>query len=175
MPSWLRAARGEPVDWRRLYAGYRSTVDWPGARFWRDILAAFPAARIILTVRDPEAWYDSTRGTIHAAATEPLSGSGVDPVFAAVRSTAGEVVWDGVFGGGFTDKRKAIRAYEENSRRVIDEVDAGRLLVFEVAEGWKPLCEFLGVPEPDEPFPHVNDRAAFAGMIRERRAAGARR
>jgi len=171
MPLWVRASRGEPVDWAELYADYRSTVDWPGARFWREIAAAFPTAKIILTTRDPKAWYDSAHDSIYAAAMQPLPESGADPVFAGLWHMSREVVWDGVFDGRFDDEGHAIRAYEENTRRVTAEADPDRLLVFEVAEGWKPLCDFLGVPIPDEPFPHVNDRAAFAAQISERRSA----
>ena len=172
IPLWLRASRGEPVDWTALYAGFGSSVDWPGARFWRDIAAAFPAAKIILTVRDPQAWYASAHSSIYAASMEPLPESGVDPTFEKLWHMSREVVWEGVFDGRFDDEKHAIRVYEENNRRVVEEADPDRLLVFEVTEGWKPLCDFLGVPVPDEPFPHVNDRAAFSEKIQERRTAG---
>ena len=168
---WLRASRGEPVDWAALYAAHRSTVDWPGARFWPDIAAAFPDAKIILTTRDPKAWYDSAYSSIYAAAMQPLPESGVDPAFASLWHMAREVVWDGVFDGQFQDEAYAIRVFEENTRRVTEEVDPDRLLVFEVSEGWKPLCDFLGVPVPEEPFPRVNDRTAFAARVSERRNA----
>jgi len=169
IPVWVRAARGEPVDWAELYAGYRSTVDWPGARLWPQIAAAVPAAKIILTTRDPKAWYESAYSSIYAAAMQPLPESGGDPVFAEMWHMSRELVWDGVFDGRFDDQDHAIRTYEENNRRVTGECDPDRLLVFEVTEGWKPLCAFLGVPVPDEPFPHVNDRATFAATISERR------
>lgn len=172
-PVWIRASRGEPVDWHALYDGYGSTVDWPGARFWRQIAAAFPAARIILTTRDPSAWYESVQSTIYAAAMQPLPESGVDPAFASLWHMSREVVWDGVFDGRFDDRSTALHAYDRNSREVIEEVDPARLLVFEVTQGWQPLCDFLELPVPDEPFPHVNDRAAFAEQIRERRGAHA--
>lgn len=171
IPLWVKASRGEQVDWPEVYADYRSTVDWPGARFWRQIAAAHPAAKMILTVRAPEAWYDSAYRSIYAAAMEPLPPSGVDPTFASLWRMSREVVWDGVFDGRFSDRTHAIRVYEEHNRQVIEEVDDDRLLVFEVTEGWKPLCEFLGVPVPAEPFPHVNDRTEFAERIRERRQA----
>ena len=170
-PLWLRASRGEPVDWAELYAGYGSTVDWPGARFWSEIAAAFPAAKVILTTRDPKAWHESAYSSIYAAAMQPLPASGADPAFAALWHLSRAVVWDGVFDGHFDDQAYAIEVFEENTRRVTREVDPDRLLVFEVSEGWKPLCDFLGVPVPDEPFPRVNDRAAFAARLSERRYA----
>jgi len=171
IPLWQRASRGEPMDWTEIYAGYRSTVDWPGARFWREIDATFPTAKVILTVRDPKSWYDSARDSIYAAAMEPLPTSGVDPVFASLWHMSREVVWDGVFHGRFDDEDYALEVFEEHNQAVRQEIDAHRLLVFEVGQGWGPLCDFLGIPVPDEPFPRTNDRGQFAANIRERRAA----
>src|SRR5947209_1084232 len=79
------------------------------------------------------------------------------------------VVWQGTFGGAFEDKDRAIDIFERHNREVVERVPRERLLVFDVAEGWEPLCRFLGVPVPTEPFPHLNDRASFGQMIRERR------
>jgi hypothetical protein len=168
LPLWRAAARGESVDWAQAYKGYRSSVDWPGAAFWREITEAFPAAKVILTVRDPESWYASAASSIHAAAVAPLPED-VDPVFAEVRQMSMDVVWNGVFDGRFTDKEYAIGVFEEHIAAVRREIDPGRLLVFEVREGWEPLCAFLGVPVPDEPFPRSNDQAAFAQLLEERR------
>ncbi|MEV0183343.1 sulfotransferase family protein [Streptomyces sp. NPDC050625] len=168
---WQAAARGEPVDWTRMYQGYRSGVDWPGAAFWRQITAAFPEAKVILTERDPEAWYASAESSIHAAAVAPLPDD-ADPLFAQVRQMSLDVVWDGVFGGRFTDRQHALEVYETHIAAVKQELDPARLLVFEVGQGWEPLCAFLGVPVPDEPFPRSNDRAAFAEQIARLRTAG---
>ncbi|CAM5622061.1 sulfotransferase family protein [Streptomyces fumanus] len=170
VPLWRAAARGESVDWARVYQGYRSSVDWPGAAFWREITGAFPAAKVILTVRDPESWYASAASSIHAAATAPVPED-ADPGFAEVRQMSLDVVWNGVFDGRFTDKEHAIRVFEEHNAAVRREIDPERLLVFEVGQGWEPLCAFLGVPVPDEPFPRSNDRAAFARLMEDRRAA----
>ncbi|UXY31784.1 sulfotransferase family protein [Streptomyces sp. HUAS TT20] len=168
---WQAAARGEPVDWTRVYQGYRSGVDWPGAAFWRQITAAFPEAKVILTERDPDAWYASAESSIHAAAVAPLPDD-ADPLFARVRQMSLDVVWDGVFGGRFTDRQHALDVYEGHIAAVKRELDPARLLVFEVGQGWEPLCAFLGVPAPDEPFPRSNDRAAFTAQLARLRAAG---
>lgn len=163
---WRLAARGGPVDWTQVYAGYRATVDWPGARFWREITAAFPTAKVVLTVRDPRRWYASARDTIYAAAVDPVP-AGVDTTFTQIREMSHEVVWDGVFDGRFEDAEYAIRVMEEHSRAVRAAFDDDRLLVFQVEQGWTPLCEFLGVPVPDAPFPHANERAEFTDRVRD--------
>jgi hypothetical protein len=173
---WLEAARrkraGEPIDWRPLFAGYRATVDWPGAYFWRELVVAHPEAKVILTVRDPERWYDSARATIYAATHERNATAAARLLYGLVAlanpeagrgfRTVKETVWDGTMGGRFENREEAIRILEEHNREVIATVPAERLLVFEVKEGWEPLCTFLGVPVPaGETFPHVNDAADF--------------
>jgi hypothetical protein len=173
---WLEAARrkraGEPIDWQPLFAGYRATVDWPGAYFWREMVAAHPEANVILTVRDPEHWYDSARATIYAATRGRNATRGARLLYGLVAwvnpragrgfRTVQETVWDGTLGGKFEDRNEAVRIFEEHNREVVLTVSAERLLVFDVKQGWEPLCTFLGVPIPtSEPFPHVNDAADF--------------
>ena len=173
---WLEAARrkraGEPIDWRPLFAGYRATVDWPGAYFWRELVAAHPQAKVILTVRDPERWYDSARATIYAATQARSATTASRLLFRLVAwanpkagrgfRTVQETVWDGALGGKFENRDEAIRIFDEHNRTVMATVPAERLLVFDVKQGWEPLCTLLGVSVPTgEPFPHVNDAADF--------------
>jgi sulfotransferase family protein len=168
--AWQAASRGEPVDWQQVYAKYRSTVDWPGARFWRGIVEAFPQAKVILTVREPHAWYESVRDSIYAASMAPLT-EGVDPLYARIWQMSRQVVWDGVFDGRFADRDHALAVYEAHNEAVRREVDPDRLLVFEVTQGWEPLCGFLGVDVPAEPFPRSNDRGAFGARIEKLKSA----
>jgi hypothetical protein len=179
---WVEAARrkraGEPIDWRPLFAGYRATVDWPGAYFWRELIAAHPETRVILTVRDPARWYDSARATIYAA-TQARNGNlaarflyglvgWANPHAGHGFRTVQETVWEGTMAGRFEDRDEAIRIFEDHNREVVATVPRQRLLVFDVKEGWEPLCTFLGVPVPaGEPFPHVNDAADFSRRQRD--------
>lgn len=160
---WRKAARGESVDWDEVYRGYRSTVDWPGARFWCELAEHYPAAKVILSTRDPERWYDSALGTIHRAAMDDSPPA--SPVLAEMRAMAREVVWDGLFEGRFTDRDHSLRIFNEHIEAVRGRLPANRLLVFEVAQGWEPLCEFLGKPVPDEPFPCRNRREEFDSLL----------
>jgi Sulfotransferase domain len=173
---WLEALRrkqaGEPIDWRPLFSGFRATLDWPGAYFWRELVAAHPEARVILTVRAPERWYDSARATIYAASqarTATLASRLLYGLMALLDPRAGqgfrtvqETVWNGTFGGRFADREEAMNRFHQHNCDVEATVPPERLLVFDVKQGWEPLCAFLGVPVPaGEPFPHVNDAADF--------------
>ena len=174
--------RGEPIDWRPLLTGYRAIVDWPGAYFWRELTAAHPDAKVILTVRDPDRWYDSALATIFAmrarAQDSPRSQTllrALGPLIPRMRDgmrLADEVIWHGTFGGRFPDRAHALSVFREHNAEVEATIPPDRLLVFEVKQGWEPLCAFLGVPVPEhEPFPHVNDAETFRQQIQERLAA----
>jgi hypothetical protein len=178
--DWLAAARAEHTDWSSVFAGYQSTVDWPGAAFWRELVDAYPDARVILTIRDPQRWYDSMAQTILRGG--PRSRSPMArrvlrlltigrPEFRDFVAMVNAVVADREFHGRAGDRAYAIDAYERHNADVRASVPVDRLLVFNVAEGWSPLCDFLGVPVPDEPFPHVNDAAEF---LRRQRSGMAR-
>jgi len=153
-----RAVEGDIESLDVALDGYGSTVDWPMAYFWRELADRHPAAKVVLTVRDPDKWYDSADRTIHAAANAGRASGFLDQdVMAMIDGT----VWQGTFGGRFADREHAIKVYEEHNARVRREIPADRLLVFEVAQGWGPLCSFLGVPVPETPFPRLNDTVAF--------------
>jgi hypothetical protein len=153
-----KAAEGDFDSLDVALEGHRSTVDWPMAYFWRELADRHPDAKVILTVRDPQKWYDSADQTIHAAANAGRESGGLDrDVIGMVDAT----VWDGTFEGRFADRDAAIKIFEQHNDRVRREIAAERLLVFEVAEGWESLCSFLDVPVPSTPFPRLNDSVAF--------------
>jgi hypothetical protein len=166
---WRALGRGEPVDLEALFEGYQASVDWPSCNFWREQLEAFPEARVILSLRDPERWYESVMNTIYpSSAAARASGDPAAQPFAAL---AFELIWDGLFDGRMDDKDHVIGVFEAHNRHVIDSVPADRLLVFEASQGWEPLCEFLDVTVPDEPYPKVNTTEDFRAMVRARSAA----
>jgi hypothetical protein len=159
-PRWEAAFRGNP-QWAEVFAGYRSTVDFPGTAFWRELVDFYPEAKVILTVRDPEQWYVSMRETFLAAA----GPEGQPPI-----PSAG----GGVFGEGedwfqmmadLQDEHTAIADFKRHIEDVRNYVPGHRLLVYEVKQGWKPLCDFLEVHVPDEPFPRLNDTEAFKDLM----------
>lgn len=148
---WRARASGESLDWEMLYAGYRSAVDWPTAHYWRELAEAYPEAKILLTIRDPETWHRSVAATIAV----PIS-SGQDP-----ETFGAKVIGNEVFGGRITDRDHAIAIYEAHNAAVKTAFGPERLLVYEVSQGWGPLCAHLGVEEPDEPFPRTNTAEEF--------------
>lgn len=152
---WRAAGKGILPDWDAAYAGYRSAVDWPTAHFWREVSEHYPRAKVILTVREPQAWYDSMAGTIRHtwdASNHPES-FGV------------AVIGNGIFGGRFDDRDHAIAVYQSHNEAVRRSLPPERLLVYDVAEGWEPLCAFLGVPVPTGSFPRTNSAAEFRARI----------
>src|SRR5262245_57769728 len=160
---WDLAAQGETVDWDRLFEGYRSAVDFPASAFYRELADHCPAAKVVLTVRDPERWFQSFSDTIVYPLTTPI----VDQ-FAAWQAMAQKVIRDKVFSGNVVDRAHVIARYRNHNKEVERLISPERLLVYEVSQGWKPLCEFLGVPVPDEPFPKTNSTDEFQERIASR-------
>ncbi|MFD5089257.1 sulfotransferase family protein [Amycolatopsis thailandensis] len=177
MRDWITAAEGGDVDWDAVFRGYESTIDWPSAAFWAELAAHFPAAKVILTVRDPEKWYDSASNTIFKNALRrrgPVGRAGLavlrrfSPPFATFLRMTDAAILSRVFDGRLADRAHAVATFTRHVEDVKSRVEADRLLVFDVAEGWEPLCAFLGVPVPDSPFPRGNDTAAFHREDRRR-------
>jgi hypothetical protein len=170
---WRHVADSPPgtaQDWERVFAKYTATVDNPGCCVWRELLAAYPDAKVLLTLhpQGAEAWYESTVETIYF--TERLWQWKVlewlTPFGRKFGTMSRRLIWQRTLRGTMVDRRRAIERYWAHVEEVKAAVPQDRLLVFQVTEGWAPLCGFLGVPVPDEPFPNVNDRAAVQKTIR---------
>jgi hypothetical protein len=165
---WSEALRrktaGEPIDWRPLLDGYRAIVDWPGAYFWRELTTTHPEAKVILTIRDSERWVDSIQATIFTLQDDQLP------------AVARDIVFTRTFGSRLTDRAHCQAVFAQHNQAVHESIAPERLLVFDVKEGWEPLCAFLDVAVPeDAPFPRVNDTAGFHDPeVRERRARARR-
>ena len=159
LPAWQAAARGERVDWDRVFRGYRSQTDWPGARYWRELAAHYPDAKVILTVRDPDAWFDSVQATIVPFLA--ARGRHPSPHVNAIGEMGQELIANQVFADRLTDRAHATRILLEHVAEVQARIPADRLLVMDVREGWEPLCAFLGKTVPEEPFPWTNSSKQF--------------
>jgi hypothetical protein len=176
---WRAAANGEPVDWHKLFDGYQATVDWPACTFYKELMQAFPDARVLLTVRDPQSWYESASSTIYNVRARDnrslptaLRRTILRLFFPAIRQMVqvnDALIWQGTFDGRFEDRQYAISVFQKHIEEVKRTVPPERLLVYDIKQGWEPLCTFLDVPVPDKPFPRLNDRASFAGTRNLRR------
>jgi hypothetical protein len=170
---WSAAARGEPVDWDEVFAGYVACVDWPAAAWWPEISAAYPDALVLLSVRSsPDVWFRSASDTIfkHLGA----AGGPVPPGFAENADALMGMMKRFTLDVNNPDAAKA--AYEAHNQKVRDTVPPERLLEWEPGDGWEPICARLGLAVPDEPFPHVNTTEMFneraAQMAAQHGAAG---
>lgn len=156
VPLWSAALSGCP-DWQAIYSGYKSAVDWPTAGFFRELIATYPSAKFVLTHRNPENWADSFGATIYKL----LAGrDAAPPEMKAWLEMANGVIAKTGFPGNL-DRDGLIRRFVAHNEAVKQAIPAGQLLVYEVKEEWGPLCKFLNVPVPPEPFPRTNDRAEF--------------
>jgi hypothetical protein len=172
VPLWHGALEGSVAP-EGILDGYRATVDWPGGYFYRQLLDAHPQAKVLLSVRDAERWEPSFRETI----VEMCHGDSLIRLLSSARARVDEqwrrylgfvdaMFWGerGTFAAGHSPEAliAAFHAHNEEVKRV---VPADRLLVWEVGQGWEPLCAFLDVPVPAGPLPHVNDRGTFLDRV----------
>lgn len=161
--TFLDAHGGKQVDWKMELRDWEAAVDWPACTFYKQLMDAFPDASVVLNVRDSEGWYKSTYDTIYAAAMSIDSDPEMRerPAAKMIRS----VVWDGDLEGDFANKSRAIEIFERWNEEVQEYVPKDRLLVFDVKQGWEPLCAFLSMSVPEQPFPRANDTATFLEMM----------
>ena len=159
LPFWQAAARGKMPDWDRVFADYAACVDWPSARFWREISAHFADAKVLHSVRPEDSWIRSVHATIYPAMRDRAEqGPGG---FRDRLDMAHELIVEQTFDGRLDDPDHAKAVFRAHTEAVRRAIPPDRLLIYDVAEGWEPLCGFLGVAVPDEPFPRTNSTAEF--------------
>jgi hypothetical protein len=156
--GWTDLIEGRPVDWNELLAGYRAMVDWPGASYWREALAANPDALVLLSVRDADAWYRSTSDTI-LLGFERLPDE-LRPWMNTFRGAMHERFCD-----QFDDHDAMVAAFERHNDEVRREAPPDQLLEWRASDGWEPICARLGLPVPSDPFPVTNTTDEFRTML----------
>lgn len=158
--AWLATVRGAAADWDEIFDGFHSQVDWPGSFYWRELATHFSDAKVILTDRSAESWYESIRKTI-LPASEIGRKVDKDPDSRRASQLIYELALVNLFEDKLHDKDFAIEKFRAHRAEVIAHFPADRLLVFRAGDGWKPLCSFLGFDVPDAPFPQRNSTAQF--------------
>ncbi|MEN2283648.1 sulfotransferase family protein [Algoriphagus sp. SE2] len=160
VPLWLEASKGNP-DWNAIYDGFNSTVDWPTAAFFRELIKEYPTAKFILTERSPESWADSFGSTIYKL----LQGKDKAPEKIQEWLKMGtEVISNTGFPEGL-DRDGLMKGFIAHGKAVRETIPADQLLIFQVKDGWEPLCKFLDVPVPNEEFPRSNNREEFWELV----------
>ncbi len=159
LPHWQLAADGQHVNWEEAFAGYNSTIDWPSAHYWRELAEFYPDAKILLSVRPFDRWWGSFSGTIKQILENKDTIS--DEYTRAVANMAHRIIAEQTFSGLMSDKNVVLSAYQKRIEDVKQTVKTDRLLIFDVSEGWAPLCAFLNLPEPQIDFPRSNSTADF--------------
>jgi hypothetical protein len=160
VPLWQQAAEGDMPDWPALFDGYDAVVDWPAGSFWHEIGDAYPDALILFSVREPDAWWTSASNTIFQAMERPpADDDSFRPWYDMVTTLFRERFTD-----DYMNAEAAKAAYVRHNDDVRRTAPKDRLLEWHPGDGWAPICDALGVPVPDAPFPHVNTTDEFRAM-----------
>lgn len=176
---WIKVADHEPHDFTDVFVqpgmAYTATTDFPAAQYWQELLAAYPNAKVILTVRDPEEWYRSCDATVFRILP---SNQDTPMLFRLAWWMSFTFCWETYRIGkmlekvmlrdalhGDLQKENAILRFKLSIEEVKLSVPSDQLLVYHIADGWEPLCVFLQKPVPREPFPHLNDVCSFRDML----------
>ena len=154
---WQHAAAGQP-DWDAIFDGFAASVDFPAAHYWRELADYYPDAKVLLSVRDAERWFESTQATIFSKQLQAIQNGTIWAEM--IKATINDHL-----DGDLNDRAAMVAAFERHNAAVTAAFGPERLLVFEAGQGWGPLCEFLGVDEPSEPYPHINSSQDFAGLF----------
>lgn len=154
---WTQALNGS-ADWDAIFDGFAATVDFPACTSYRALADHYPNAKIVLTVRDPESWYRSTQETIFSPPW--MEWLATSEAAAFMNATVNDY-----FNNRMHDREYLIARFNQHVAEVKAAIPSERLLVYEVKQGWAPLCEFLSRPVPDEAFPHINDTEATREII----------
>lgn len=177
LPHWNALQQTGTTHWDELYEGYQATVDFPAYPWYKEHLERYPDAKVILTVRPFENWYTSVKSTIWQAGPQTLPqklgmmskllfNPRLRSVIKCVKFAKGHIFQDH-FQGRFEDKAHTEKLFHQHNEEVQSYVPAEKLLVYDVREGWGPLCEFLGKSEPADPLPHLNKKEDFKTMLGE--------
>jgi hypothetical protein len=154
LPIWMKAAHeGVTPNWDEIFEDFGSTVDWPTDFYWRELVDHYPRAKVVHTTRTPESWVKSAMSTIFVSMSERNEKKGAAR---ALSTMAWELIVMQTFGGRIDEFDHLADVFRKHDEAVKDYVAPDRLLVYEISEGWEPLCRHLGVPVPDEAFPRTN-------------------
>jgi hypothetical protein len=170
-----KAERGEIVNWDQLFTDYYSACDYPIVGFYKQILEKYDDAKVIHTTRDAESWFKSMTDTVFWA-IKPSPGRMFNmmirlPFSSTLRKRLNilkfnERMVSKFFGEDFKNKEEVIRNFNEYDKQVFNTIPKEKILVYDVKNGWEPLCKFLKVPVPSIPFPKSNTKDEFVHNVK---------
>ncbi|CAH8429255.1 unnamed protein product [Heterobilharzia americana] len=153
--------------WKDIYGECKFAVDYPTCLFYKELMKIYPNAKVILTIRGADSWVSSCRATTASDLVMKKHPSFTECLIYRLRGIKSlpklhDKMFSQAFGTNYdtmtNDELKQV--YLQWNQNVIDSVPSDRLLVFNLVQGWEPLCEFLQIPVPqDINFPHLNKGA----------------
>ncbi len=160
VPLWNKVLNNES-GFESVYQGMESAVDWPTAAFSKELYAKYPDAKFILTHRSKESWAESFGSTIYKLLGDrdkapPEPQAWLNMVVKVLEKTGFSMDLDFP---GLAEK------FEEHNKAAQNLIPKEQLLVYQVKEGWQPLCEFLEVDVPKTEFPRTNNREEFWELV----------
>lgn len=153
-------------EFDKLLSDYDVVTDVPSAVLWKQLIDAYPEAKVILTNRPYEEWEKSMQGSIWQMFTWRLFHwariTGVSS-WAPVLRLLHTVFY--VHNGSYYGGARAKKAYEQHYENVRAHVPAERLLELGPEQGWDPLCRFLEKGKPSEPYPLMQENTAISAQM----------
>lgn len=176
LKHWQELENDGQTDFAQLFNGFAATVDFPGYPYYKILMKEYPNAKVILTKRNFEGWYESMSKTIWKSKQKTI----FEKIILRIKMIFNERLRDVFkcikfmrktylgkqFNNAFDSKSKAEKIFFAHIDEVTRHVPKKQLLIYEVADGWQPLCDFLGVQIPDESFPHLNKKENFRKMVK---------
>lgn len=154
--TWVAAIEGHPPEWEDFLAGYGAGVDAPFSNCWRDLAEAYPDAPVLLSHRgDRDVWYRSMEATVLPRTRELLAKDNGDPMVPLF-----SVIFRDLFADA-DDRNEVMAGYDRWLAEVRAEIAPERLVEWQPGHGWNPICDALGMPVPDRPFPHENSTTDY--------------
>jgi hypothetical protein len=156
-PLWVAALNGDLESLDQVLNGWAAAVDWPASIFWKELADRHPDSIVVLSHRESSAeWWRSADQTVWHVMREIKAGNApehVSGLHGLMRNWAG-------FDEDLSEQQARTR-YDEHYAEVVATVPEDRLVLWHPSDGWAPLCERLGIPEPDEDPAHANTSTEF--------------
>lgn len=155
--------KGNEIDFSKILEGFDAGVDINISKFYKELFIQNPKAKVILTIRDFNKWYDSFNNTLFTADQQNAKKEKM------VFELFNKMYYETLFEGQFRNKEFIIQKYKDHIEEVKSIIPKDQLLLFDITQGWEPLCKFLNKEIPNETFPNTNDSKSFWERVNNRR------